>query len=165
MIKGVDTSQTIVSGSQCQHCQDPLAAHTDTQAWRISLQLDTLLVPPENKFKRARALPGVCNVQSNIRSRYPCSLWRSHASLVHVPLLHGAVLNIRSRTLNFQISSPRASPNVLSDALMHPSRCGFTGENINATFMKKHIECKLRDCWTMQVRISIYIMSVHTDLH
>ena len=60
-------------------------------------------------------------------------------------------------TLNFQLSSPRASTNLLSDALMHPSQCGFTGGYTNARFMTKHIECRPCDFWTMRVRISIYI--------
>ena len=32
-------------------CQDPLAAHTDTQTRRITLQLDTLLVSLEDELE------------------------------------------------------------------------------------------------------------------
>ena len=75
------------------------------------------------------------------------SLWHSHASLVHVPLPHRAVLNIRPQTLNYQLSSPRASANVLSDALMHPPRCDFFSGCNSAIFMTRNISRIHCDCW------------------
>ena len=43
-------------------------------------------------------------------------------------------------------------------------RCGFTDGYISATSITKTIECKRCGCWTIRVRLSIYILSAHTDL-
>ena len=76
----------------------------------------------------------------------------SDAFLVDVPSLHGAVLNIR----------PRALLDVLSDARMFSSKCGFSGSCICITFMTRnsgYIATAGLD--TLRVRISIGILPTH----
>ena len=94
-------------------------------------------------------------------------LWLSDASLVHVPTPHGAVLDIRPRTLNFKPLSPQVSTNVLSDPLRHLSLCDFSGDCISATFMTGNISRIHCDCWTGHhtgTHINLYSAYAHRPL-
>ena len=164
--------------ASCLNHQDPLAARTDTTPddllTRSKENISTTrhIPAPAKIFHWVRVLAGVCHVwfdqwdletwtyqQWRLRLSYvPCSLWRFHASLAYVPLPHGAVLNIRPQTLNMKPLSPRASTNVLSDALMLPSQCAFTGGCFSAKFMDT---LRLLD-WTSYGYAYQYLFCLHT---
>ena len=121
-------------------------------------------------FQCARVLPGVINLQSNIRtqtlnpgtingiSRYPIFF----ETLQYSTYLLYWISDFQLWTLN------RYHPGrylMFSQALWcFLSRCGFTGGYISATSMTKTIECKHCDFWTIRVRLSTYILPAHTDL-
>ena len=84
--------------------------------------------------------------------------------MLDVPSPQGVVLNIRPPTLNLKRLSPWALSDVLSGALMLPSRFGFASGYISATFMTKHIKYKRCEPWIIRVRLSIYILPAHIDL-
>ena len=90
-----------------------------------------------------------------------CSALVALRCFVHVPSPHGAVLDIRPRTLNL---IPRVLTNGLSDALMLLSQYGSTGDCISTTFITRNILWIHGSCWIghhMRTLINLYSAYAH----
>ena len=137
-----------VSGCVCRQYEYISLTYWAGQTRGISLQLDTILLPPEEKFQWTQGLPGVCNLQSNNRPRI--------LNLIpSVPSPRGIVLTIRPPTLNLTVITPRTccfSPDV-------PSQVAMLATSMRCV-MDKIENNELDIIW---VRISICILPAHTD--